>query len=98
MAKYCFTIILVLLSIACKVVADEPEAKLLRGNPIAGKTKSETCIACHGLDGNSMTPIWPKIAGLANEYLLQQLLDFQQGEKGPRYDPTMYGLVQGLNP
>ncbi len=98
MARFCFTIIVLLLSIACKVHAEEPQAKPVIGNPIAGKTKSESCVACHGLDGNSMTPMWPKIAGLANAYIVQQLLNFQQGEKGPRYDPTMYGLAQVLTP
>ena len=68
------------------------------GNPVAGKAKSEACIACHGNDGNSITPIWPKIAGLSESYALKQLLDFQKGENGPRYDPTMYGIVQGLTP
>jgi cytochrome c553 len=67
------------------------------GDPMAGKAKSEACIACHNVDGNSITPIWPKIAGLSEAYSLKQLLDFQKGETGPRYDPTMYGIVQSLN-
>lgn len=68
------------------------------GNSATGKAKSEVCVACHGNDGNSITPIWPKIAGLSESYALKQLLDFQKGENGPRYDPTMYGIVQGLTP
>lgn len=95
MSKYGSTIIIVLLYIATGALAQDLSE--VSGNPIAGKTKSSTCVACHALDGNSPTPIWPKIAGLASEYLVQQLLDFQEGEKGPRYDPTMFGLVQTLS-
>ncbi|HSX20600.1 MAG TPA: c-type cytochrome [Gammaproteobacteria bacterium] len=86
-----------ILSIALPVYAQNEDARTLRGNPIAGKTKSAVCVACHNLDGNSTTPAWPKIAGLAEEYIVQQLLDFQKGEKGPRYEPTMYGITQPLS-
>lgn len=96
MAKFWFTTLVLLFSISFVASADET-APLARGNPIAGKTKSATCIACHGLDGNAITPIWPKIAGLSQEYLVQQLLDFQKGDKGPRFDPTMFGQVQNLS-
>jgi cytochrome c553 len=70
---------------------------LVRGNPIDGKTKSAVCVACHAVDGNSLTPAWPKIAGLSEAYMFKQLMDFQQGEKGPRYEATMYGIVQNLS-
>lgn len=96
MAKMSFFIITLLLVASNIVLADTPSAPVA-GNPLDGKTKSEACVACHGLDGNSITPIWPKIAGLSYEYLMQQLLNFQQGEKGPRYDPTMYGIVANLS-
>lgn len=84
------SILIILLGICLNSYAD--------GNSIAGKAKSEACIACHGADGNSITPIWPKIAGLSEAYSLKQMLDFQKGETGPRYDPTMYGIVQNLTP
>lgn len=67
-----------------------------QGNPIDGVSKSAVCVACHGNDGNSPTPIWPKIAGLPYNYILQQLQDFKKGEKGPRYEATMYGILQNL--
>lgn len=73
------------------------EETAMVGNPLAGKAKSESCTACHGPDGNSPTPIWPKIAGLSEAYLMQQLMNFQQGEKGPRYNESMYGMVQNLS-
>ena len=33
------------------------------GNAEAGKMKSQACMACHGVDGNSLIPMYPKLAG-----------------------------------
>lgn len=69
----------------------------LKGDPHRGQTLTQTCIACHNADGNSTTPIWPKIAGQIEKYLREQLSAYKQGEKGPRFDPTMYGMTQALS-
>lgn len=47
----------------------------------AGKAKSATCMACHGPDGNSPNPIWPKLAEQHPAYLKKQLLDFKSGNR-----------------
>lgn len=39
------------------------------------------CVACHGEDGNSAIPMFPKIAGLQESYILKQLRDFQSGRR-----------------
>jgi len=39
------------------------------------------CVACHGEDGNSMIPMFPKIAGLQESYIVKQLRDFQSGRR-----------------
>jgi len=67
------------------------------GNPTNGQSKSQVCVACHGVDGNSVTPIWPKIGGLSESYLLEQLVEFKKGPQGNRYDPSMYGIVQNFS-
>ena len=64
------------------------------GDPAAGKTKSTTCAACHGADGNSVAPNFPKLAGQAESYLLKQLHDFKSGV---RKNATMQPMVAGLN-
>lgn len=64
---------------------------------IPGNAKTDTCIACHDSDGNSKTSIWPKIAGQHESYLYNQLIEFQKGESGNRYDPSMYPMVQALS-
>ena len=51
------------------------------GDVAAGKAKSATCLACHGPDGNSPNPIWPKLAGQHPAYLAKQLADFKAGAR-----------------
>lgn len=64
----------------------------LSGDPDAGKNKAATCVACHGADGNSAVPNFPKLAGLGEKYLLKQLLDIRSGA---RPVPTMVGQLDG---
>jgi len=49
------------------------------GNPQAGKDKVAVCGACHGMDGNSLAPNFPKLAGQGERYLLKQLRDIRIG-------------------
>jgi cytochrome c553 len=51
------------------------------GDPEAGKTLSASCAGCHGSDGNSPAPSFPKIAGLGENYLYKQLKDIQSGSR-----------------
>jgi len=60
----------------------------------AGKQKSQTCAACHGPDGNSSNPAWPKLAGQNSEYLVKQLSDFKSGA---RKNPQMTTMVANLS-
>jgi cytochrome c553 len=63
------------------------------GDPDAGKGKAASCAACHGADGNSINPEWPKLAGQHEDYLVKQLTYFKHGE---RDNATMQGLAAGL--
>lgn len=67
------------------------------GNIQAGQAKSAVCAACHQPDGNSITPIWPNLAGQSERYLIEQLEEFRKGDKGHRMDPVMTPLVQNLS-
>lgn len=51
------------------------------GSVEAGQAKSATCMACHGVDGNSPSPEWPSIAGQHAPYLERQLKAFKAGER-----------------
>ena len=51
------------------------------GDVAAGKEKSQVCAACHGADGNSVNPVWPKLAGQHPGYIFKQLKDFHSGSR-----------------
>jgi cytochrome c553 len=53
------------------------------------------CVACHSDDGNSVVPMFPKIAGLQEEYIVKQLKDFMSGRrKSDVMGPVVAALKQ----
>jgi len=64
------------------------------GDAAAGQSKSAICAACHGVDGNSAVPNWPKLAGQHASYLERQALLIQSGA---RLVPEMTGIVATMN-
>jgi len=66
----------------------------LAGDPARGQAKSTVCAACHGVDGNSPTPEFPRIGGQYEDYLLQALLAYKHGE---RKNPIMASQVESLS-
>jgi cytochrome c553 len=66
---------------------------LVDGSIDAGKAKSVTCSACHGLEGISVSGVWPHLAGQNAPYIVDQLTAFRDGAADPskaaRYEPTM---------
>jgi cytochrome c553 len=60
----------------------------------AGKTKAETCMACHGPGGNSVNGMYPTLAGQTARYLFLQLRDFKEGR---RNDPVMSPMAANLS-
>lgn len=51
------------------------------GDAAAGQTKVAVCAGCHGADGNSVAPNFPKLAGQGERYLLKQLNDIKSGNR-----------------
>lgn len=72
------------------------EAGIL-GDIELGKAKSQVCAACHGVDGNSTVPTWPKIAEQGKLYLVKELIEYRKGNQGHRFEPSMYAMVQNLS-
>lgn len=69
-------------------------ASAQEGSVEAGRAKAQTCAACHGIDGNSVTPDWPMLAGQHASYIVRQLRAFKEGE---RTDVTMKPFADMLS-
>ena len=74
--------------------ASTPIAPAYAGDAAAGKQKAAVCKGCHGIDGNSIMPLWPKLAGQHAAYLAKQMKAFRSGE---RKDPVMAPMAMGLS-
>jgi cytochrome c553 len=77
-----------LIAAACGLSLCLVTAAHAEGTAQAGQAKSATCVACHGVDGNSVNPEWPKLAGQHPEYIVKQLQAFKSGaRKNPLMSP-----------
>ena len=64
------------------------------GSAQAGATKAAVCFSCHGPDGNSQNPVWPRLAGQNAVYIAEQLHLFRTGI---RQNPVMQPMAAGLS-
>ena len=64
------------------------------GSEQAGATKAAVCFSCHGPDGNSQNPVWPRLAGQNAVYIAEQLHLFRAGI---RKNPVMQPMAAGLS-
>lgn len=64
------------------------------GDPAAGKEKSAVCQACHGLDGKSVDPTYPNLAGQYESYLVKAMADYRAGR---RNNPIMGPMAINLS-
>jgi len=64
------------------------------GDIDAGQAKSGSCASCHGEKGNSMLPLFPKLAGQNEGYLVKQMQAFKDGS---RNNSSMNAMVSGLS-
>ena len=63
------------------------------GDAEAGQKKSQQCVQCHGPDGNSPAPAFPKIAGQHYDYIVHSLKDYKSGA---RKNPIMAQQAEKL--
>ena len=76
------------------VVTQVQANSLVEGSADDGKAKALTCTACHGAEGNSISALWPNIAGQNASYLQAQLMSFKDGS---RSDPLMSSQAMMLS-
>lgn len=66
---------------------------MAQGDAAAGEGKAAVCFGCHGADGNSISPAFPKLAGQNPSYIAKQLKDIKTGV---RPSPLMVGFAAAL--
>lgn len=76
------------------LIAALPLTAAAGGDPLAGKAKTATCQACHGLDGKSVLPEYPNLAGQYESYMEKALRDYRDGR---RTNPIMSPMAANLS-
>jgi cytochrome c553 len=71
---------------------DDHLTEVAKNSP--GGSVATTCFACHGQDGNSVDPQYPRLAGQYNLYLQQVLKEYKDGQ---RNNAIMKGMVATLS-
>ena len=84
-----------LVSIFAAIVMISTSYGVFAGDPAAGQTKAQPCVACHGADGNSTNSGFPSLAGQVPGYIEGQLAAFKSGK---RANAITMGMAQPLSP
>jgi len=79
---------------AAPAAAAAAEPFPFNGKAADGATKAAVCTACHGPNGNSTNPLWPRLAGQSAVYIAQQLHLFKSGL---RANPVMMPMAGNLS-
>lgn len=73
---------------------NDPAAAL--GDPAIAET-AHVCSACHGIEGRSVSPLFPHLAGQQKDYLALELKEFRDHSRGERPAHTfMWGMASRL--
>jgi cytochrome c553 len=71
-----------------------PDDPFSTGKIEAGASKTAVCTACHGPNGNSANPEWPRLAAQSAVYIAEQLKLFKTQV---RANPVMMPMASGLS-
>ncbi len=89
------TLIVALATIAAGCTTSPLRSRNLADPSVSGKTLAQqVCSNCHGVDGNSISPNFPKLAAQQPEYLIAELDEFK-GHK--RDDPAGFEYMWGIS-
>jgi len=81
-------------SLVQTAAAPEDHTPFSDGKAQAGTTKTPVCSSCHGPNGNSTNPEWPRLAGQSAVYVAEQLKLFKTSV---RNNPVMMPMASGLS-
>jgi cytochrome c553 len=87
---------MVLLTVFCGLQAGVTFAaeQPIAGSVEKGQAKAAPCVACHGVNGNSVNPEWPSLAGQHESYTKRQLAAFKSDQ---RQNPLMSAMAKPLS-
>jgi cytochrome c553 len=81
------------LAVLCALIAATPacaeETELARARKIVGGS----CFLCHGMQGESATELFPRLAAQNENYIAKQLANFKSGERKSEVMPRMVGAL-----
>lgn len=73
-------------------------AQALDGEALYKDPKKGGCTACHGKDAKTpIMPMYPKLAGQNEAYLVQQMKDIQSGARNNGQTAAMKGVMHMVN-
>ena len=67
------------------------------GNIDVGRAGATVCAGCHGLDGKSVGPGFPNLAGQDIVYLRNQLINYRNKTRTGGQSALMWGMAAGLS-
>jgi cytochrome c553 len=73
-------------------------AKTHWGDAKAGATKAGACAACHGMDGNPADAQYPRLAGMPERYVAEQLALFKSEQRNTGMAAVMIPMAKPLSP
>lgn len=89
------TLALLLAAIGAGCSTTSERSRNLADPGVSGKTLAQqVCSNCHGVDGNSVNPNFPKLAGQQKEYFVAQMKEFKSHN---RFDPAGFEYMWGLS-
>lgn len=78
-------------------IGDDSEASIKlrsgRGDPVAGKEKSQLCQGCHGEEGISVEGLIPSLAGQYGPYIVKELRNYQAGSRSHQIMNAMAATI-----
>ena len=91
-----FSAVLAFSAVTAFAAGPAPAAAAPKVKPdvVKGQASYAVCASCHAADGNSGTPVNPKLAQQHPEYLVKQLQEFKSGK---RANAVMAGFAAGLS-
>jgi cytochrome c553 len=95
MKRTSLTLALALAVIGAGCTSIERSRSLANPGTPAKTLAAQVCSNCHGIDGNSTSPNFPKLAGQQEEYLVAQLREFRSHQE--RVDPPGFEYMWGIS-